>query len=588
MNDIYQRYYHIVTIYTILPFHQTATKEVPLHPMRILRKILKTLAITLGIFLLFCIIIAVWIYNVSEFTPPPVTDSTALQLKVSDNGGGLHTIGDNWIKQNEYGLYEMYVSGQPYELGIKNGKLSRQQVVDQEIAFTDQIKQMIPNHDYLKFLKYVIGFMNRNLPGHVNDEYKQEIYGISRSASDSFNWIGGNYTRLMNYHAAHDIGHALQNLMLVGCTSFGAWGDKTADGSMLIGRNFDFWVGDKFAENKIVAFYNPDKGHKFAFVTWGGFTGVVSGMNEKGLTVTINAARSSIPKDAATPVSLVAREVLQYAGNIKEAIAIAKSRKMFVSESFLVGSAADGKAVVIEKTPTELHVYDPNTDNIQCTNHYQSKGFEKQELNLKQKDKSASVYRYQRLQELVKAGYPLTPQKMANILRDQKGLGNTDIGTGNEKAVNQLIAHHSIIFQPDSLRMWVSTTNWQLGAYACYDLRKIFALKGLQKDTVLTETALTIPADSFIYTKQYADFLTFRKNKLALLARQPVDTAEVVRSNPNYYDAYRIAGDYCMQQGWYSAAIAYYNTALTQEVATVDEREAIQKKIAQCKKTLKQ
>jgi len=364
--------------------------------VKIIRKILKTTAIALGIFLVVCLAMGVYIYNVSEFEPPVIADSSALKAETGHVDNSLYTIENDWIRKNKYGLYEMYVSGSPYELGVKNGKLSRQQIVDQEIAFTEQIKQMVPSESWRNILKYVIGFINRDLPEHITEEYRKEIYGISRSASPEFNWIGDNYTRLMNYHAAHDIGHALQNLMLVGCTSFGAWGDKTADGSMLIGRNFDFWVGDKFAENKIVAFYNPGKGHKFAFITWGGFAGVVSGMNEKGLTVTINAARSDIPGGAATPVSLVAREVLQYAGNIEEAIAIAKKREMFVSESFLVGSAADGKAVVIEKTPNELDIYDPATDNIQCTNHYQSKQFEQQELNLEQKDRSASVYRYKR------------------------------------------------------------------------------------------------------------------------------------------------------------------------------------------------
>ena len=119
---------------------------------------------------------------------------------------------------------------------------------------------------------------------------------------------------------------------------------------MIIGRNFDFYVGDHFSENKIVAFEHPSEGHKFMSVTWGGFIGVVSGMNEKGLTVTINAAKSD-SHGSATPVSLVAREILQYAENIAEAEAIARKRKMFVSESFLVGSAEDGKAVIIEKTP---------------------------------------------------------------------------------------------------------------------------------------------------------------------------------------------------------------------------------------------
>ncbi len=556
--------------------------------MRILKWVLKCLSIFIGILLLIIIIFTVWVYNASDnIIPPPVADTTSLALERKHIEGSLYTIGDNWIRKNQYGLYEMYVSGKPFELGVKNGKLSAEEIRGQEDAFTAQIKQMIPSQGYLKFLKYIIGFINRDLPDYVQAENQQEIFGISHAASDSFSWIGDNYARILNYHSAHDVGHALQNMMLVGCTSFGAWDSKTADGSLLLGRNFDFWVGDQFAVNKIVAFYRPDKGHKFMFVTWGGFTGVVSGMNDQGLTVTINAARSDIPFSSATPVSLVAREVLQYASTTAEAVEIAKRRKMFVSESFLVGSAKDHKAIIIEKTPKELGIHDPGQDNIQCTNHYQSKLFETQKLNVEQRDKSASVYRYRRLQELMNQNYPLTPQKMANILRDRRGLGNADIGNGNEKAVNQLIAHHSVIFQPDSLRVWVSTNPFQLGTYVCYDLRRIFAMQGLQHDADVADTQLNIAPDSFLYSAGYKDFVTFRKNKLALMAHQPVDTAQTVHSDPQFYDAYRVAGDYSMQQKWYTAAINYYNKALTLEIATVNEREAIQHKIALCQKQLK-
>jgi isopenicillin-N N-acyltransferase-like protein len=554
--------------------------------MRLLRKVFKITGVLLAVLVLVLIVFVVYVYNVSDLPEPKIGDAAALSLHVQPVDDSMATIGNNWIRKNEYGLYEMYVSGKPFERGVIEGKISQNLVVEQEVAFTDEIKRMIPSKSYLKFLKYIIGFINKDLPEHVTDEYKQEIFGISASASHQFDWIGDNYDRILNYHAAHDIGHALQNMMLVGCTSFGAWGGKTEDGSMLIGRNFDFWVGDKFAENKIVSFVKPDSGYAFASVTWGGFTGVVSGMNDQGLTVTINAAKSSIPFGAATPVSLVAREVLQYASTIDEAVRIAGSRKMFVSESFLVSSAKDHKAVVIEKTPDELAVYDPQQDYIQCTNHYQSRHFEKQSLNLEQKQNSASVYRYRRLQELMQQHYPLTPQKMADILRDRKGLQNSNIGNGNEKAVNQLIAHHSIIFQPDSLRFWVSTSPWQLGTYVCYDLRHIMQLNGLKKDTSIAHSALNIPADSFLGSTEFADFLLFRKNKMAFLLHQQVDTAQTVRSNPMYYDAYRIAGDFCMQQHGYKQAVLYYRHALRLEVATIEERKSVEKKIALCEKII--
>ena len=543
------------------------------------KKIWKRVLYVLGGFLLLLLVGAIYLVQVSKVSPPKPADMSSLQLQRTDHGDGFYTIKNNWFRKSKSGLYELYVEGDPFERGVINGKLTRELVVRQEDHFADQINKMVPSKFKRNFLKYLIGWFNRNLDKNVTEEYKEEIYGVSESASEKYQYLGTNYQRILNYHAAHDIGHAVQNLALVGCTSFGTWGAMSADSTMIIGRNFDFYVGDEFAEDKIVAFFNPSKGHKFMTVTWGGFVGAVSGMNDKGLSVTINAAKTSLPTGSATPVSLVTREILQYAKNIREAIAIAKSRKMFVSESFLVASSEDNKAVIIEKTPEDLDVYDPQKDFIICTNHFQSKGLVKSKRNVEQVEESASAYRYQRLTELLNINGKNTVQKTINILRDQKGLNNADIGMGNEKAINQLIAHHSIVFEPKKLVVWVSTAPWQLGEYVAYDLNKIFSLKGMKENREIADSSLTIVADSFLITPAFKNFTIFRTLKQLIMDGGQVNTDSLVASNPEFYNAYVLAGDYQYKQKKYKEALHNYQLALTKVIATKKEELYIKDQI---------
>lgn len=548
-----------------------------------IKKILKWFGIFIAILFLSIIVFAIYVYNISDIPPPIILDKSYLQLERTVVDSTHFKIGNNFLQKNKFGLYEMYVEGDDFERGVVYGKLAKELIRDQELAFTNEIQRMIPSKDYLKFLKYIVGFMNRNLSNFVIPEYQREIYGISLAASDEFSWIGTNYSRQLNYHAAHDIGHALANLMLVGCSSFATWNEKSKDSLMTVGRNFDFYVGDEFAKNKIIAFYKPTKGIPFMSVTWGGFAGVVSGMNKEGLTVTINANKSSIPYGAATPVSLVAREILQYASNIEEAKAIAAKRKMFVSESFLISSAKDNKAVVIEKTPNETDVYETNNNEILCTNHYQGKTLALQKLNEQQMTNSASLYRYERLHELLNKNEKNTPQKTANILRDFKGKNNVDIGLTNEKAMNQFICHHSVIFQPQKLLVWVSTSPWHLGEYVCYDLNTVF--QNLKPQILYNET-LDIQADTILQTDIYTKVKEYLSLEKRHLNHEKIDPQEIVHINPNYYDSYRIAGDVYAKYRNIDSANWMYRKALTLEIATQEERKNIQLKIVQLNKKL--
>ena len=543
------------------------------------KKFWRRVLYVLGVLVLLIVILVIYIVQVAKIPDPKIANMNSLQLQRTEVSKGFYTLNDSWFRKSKSGLFELYVEGDGFDMGVVNGKLTKELVQRQEDHFTDQIKKMVPSQFTRGYLKYLIGFFNRNLDKIIKEEYRDEIFGVSESASEKYQWLGSNYQRILNYHAAHDIGHALQNLALVGCTSFGTWNDQSADSTMIIGRNFDFYVGDKFAEDKIVAFVNPTHGHKFMTVTWGGFVGAVSGMNDQGLAVTINAAKSEYPTAAATPVSLVTREILQYAKNINEAIAIAKKRKMFVSESFLVASASDNKAVIIEKTPDALDVYDPHKNSILCTNHFQSKGLAQSAENITQIKESASPYRYQRLTELLNNNGKNTVQKTVNILRDRKGLDNEDIGDGNEKAINQMIAHHSIVFEPQKGLVWVSTSSWQLGEYVAYDLKKVFALKGMKKDNEVAEANLNIAPASFLLTAEYKNFTAFRKFKQRISDGEKINADSMVATNPNFYQAYMLAGDYDYKQKDYKNAMRFYKIALTKVIATKGETDHIKSQI---------
>jgi isopenicillin-N N-acyltransferase like protein len=490
-------------------------------------------------------------------------------------------IGNNWLRREQPGLFTLYAEGAPFERGLIAGQLSRQLIYNQEKAFVSQLQRIIPSKGYLTFLKYVIAVFDLNLYRSIPEERKAEIYGISLSAADTFGFIATNYQRILNYHGAHDLGHMLSNLGMVGCTSFGVWGSRTPDGHLLIGRNFDFYVGDDFAREKMVAFIRPDSGYFHAFVTWGGMMGAVSGMNEKGLTVTINAANSDIALRAAMPVSLVARQILQYASTIDEAVAVAAKCDVFVSELFLIGSAADNKAVILEKRPGSQTLFDPGKDDIICTNHFQSGKYGFSEAAGNQKRNTASGYRYTRVLELLNQHKVLIVRDAVRILRDTLGTRNESIGLGNEKAINQLIAHHSIVFDPFHRKFWVSAGPHQLGAFVCYDLNKINAGGGRIPGMKSTVSEEAIPPDTAFLARawpRYREYQTLRE-KLSVPGATDADARLLTRLNPDSYDAWEKAGDYYSSGKQSGKAAECYTRALGCELPGTKERERIASKL---------
>lgn len=512
--------------------------------------------------------------------------------KVNKVNDSTFSFRENYLTKNKQKIWELYIKGNPLQLGYNNGALTQSLMQEQEKIFFSKVETFVPSKFKQNLLRGFLKWYNRKMYLNVREDYQAELYGLSQYSSDEYDFIAPKYLRNLYLHGAHDIGHAMQDLMMVGCTSLAVWNENTEDGDLLIGRNFDFYVGDDFAKNKLIEFVEPEDGIPYMSVSWPGMIGVVSGMNKEGITVTINAGKSKIPLTAKTPISLVTREILQYARNIDEAIAIARKRKVFVSESILVGSANDKNAAIIEVSPDNFGVYRvENSARIFCTNHFQSEAYKNDKRNQKHILESHSEYRYEKLQELLQENKKLNPEKMAAILRDKSGLKREKIGYGNEKAINQLLAHHAVIFSPQKRLVWVSANPYQLGEFVCYDLNEIFSGKKNVNGT-LARSELNISKDPFLDSQEFKNYEEFKSANSeisdAVNDKTKALSAEFIPHyqslNPDFWLVYYQAGTYYFNRKEYSKAKPEFEKALSKEITTVPDRENVEKYL---KKTLK-
>lgn len=119
------------------------------------------------------------------------------RIKHSEN---FYSLGRNQLFKNEQGIWELYLEGNALERGVANGSLTRELIHHQETAFMNKLQELVPSDNYRGFLKSVVSWFNRKMYLHVPEEYKQEIYGVSRYGLARYNDFAPAYVRMLYFH----------------------------------------------------------------------------------------------------------------------------------------------------------------------------------------------------------------------------------------------------------------------------------------------------------------------------------------------------------------------------------------------------
>ncbi len=221
-----------------------------------------------------------------------------------------------------------------------------------------------------------------------------------------FDRYADRFTRQVAYHGLHEIGQTFVDFgwQDMGCTLFAVPFGQ----SWLIGRNFDFVAGRVFDEDKIVKWVYPTRGIPYVSVIWGGMVGGVTGINEKGIYLSINAGGSADFARYGTPSTLVLTKVLQFASTAEEAIKIIQDSQMFITDILVLVDAKSGTAYRIEKSPRRAPIFRLTGPTV-VTNHLLDPIWQNDKINEFRKANLTSIAREARGKSYSRPGTPKDP-----------------------------------------------------------------------------------------------------------------------------------------------------------------------------------
>jgi isopenicillin-N N-acyltransferase-like protein len=374
-----------------------------------------------------------------------------------------------------HGIWTQRVEGTAYEIGHATGLLAADLRVRNEDSivseFYTHVKNPLVRYGLVRGVPLLADAMTAATP----PAYLEELRGYTDTGAAPYDWVAPQYTRKLCYHAIHDVGQAMVDSPLLGCTGFVAGGARTADGHWIIGRNWDFDGGRLFDEDKAVTLVARDGAIPFLHVAIVGLSGVVSGVNAEGIGVAVLAAASDAPIRAGAPMIFIVREILEEAKTLEDARAILDTRRGFVSEGILVVDGKRGEGAVFEVTPDQVEVL-PAGDAIALSNHFRSPALAGHAANQQRMAEGTTVARLARMEALIAPeNGPIDLPRALAILRDRGGAGGAALPAGHESAINADVASHGVVIDATARTITVSMSPNLAGGFARFSLDAMLA-----------------------------------------------------------------------------------------------------------------
>jgi hypothetical protein len=324
--------------------------------------------------------------------------------------------------------------------------------------------------------------------------------------------------------------------------------------------------GRAMAATPTLAVVAPDGVIPFAHVTWPGMIGVVTGVNAEGLAVLVHPARAADVRAqrVGQPVALLARDVLENAHNLNEAIAVLEHAEPLGAAAFLLVDGRARRWAVVERSPTRASVLrDPAP--LVVTEQLSGRAFVEDPEIDRARRSTSTVSRAARTRELLRSHPPVDALAVAALLRDRSQSNGAVLPLGHEGTLLDLGAVHTALIDPAQMVIWVAEGP-ATARFRAFDLRHLLRGEGTR-----AAPPPDLPADSSLDSAQVDGVL--EAQHLLISARHALTRGAVVQASeaiaralvraPDLPAALRLAGDCARARGDHEGAAQFYRRYMT-------------------------
>ena len=253
----------------------------------------------------------------------------------------------------------MFLQGTPAEIGEQQGKLVGG-VIEPLVQMP---KLTIEHHGVEKYWPFVVGMANVVMENSSKDHHTELDALIESSGRDRNSlYVANSLVELRR---------------MGGCASFAVMPPRSQSGRLLFGRNFDFPPLGVLDTYHCLLIVQAEGKHAYASVGYPGLIGVISGMNDAGLTVATldvyeSADGSPYFDPQGVPLALTYRRILEECTTVAEARKLLEETKRTTYMNLAVCDAKS--AAIFELTPGRVGVREPEENILSCTNHFRLEG----------------------------------------------------------------------------------------------------------------------------------------------------------------------------------------------------------------------